>query len=382
MEPAVAKDRIRAMRSVLTVSLIFALSAAGLSWPGSVRAEAVDTEAVIDPTESTNKNSRSRLLESRNGWIMSSPPSHVLWSVYKKHAEEAAGKGEHHKALVLSEAAIEHVRHLNKESARKKETLEMVDRHSKANEIEIHWPTLEKVAATPYSPSHPGYMKKDPPRVTEKQSSYIDKIREADLLNAEGESEKAEALYVSALKQLSGLKSTDGMLLVKLIDRVTRLYYRDNKFQKAEEIIREHIFRHDSMWERLGPADEDRLQIAFLLSDLGLVYTGMNRYFEAEAVTEEALSIVKRFRGEKDADYIVMLGALARLHKYMGLYDESRKEYRSAIALADENKQISKSSKAVILGNYFKLLQKMGKSREASKIASKANELKPGTVNQ
>ena len=108
----------------------------------------------------------------------------------------------------------------------------------------------------------------------------------------------------------------------------------------------------------------------------------MNRYFEAEAVTEEALAIVKRFRGEKDADYIVMLGALARLHKYMGLYDEARKEYRNAIALANENKQISKASKAVILGNYFKLLQKMGKSREASKIASKANELKPGTVSQ
>lgn len=69
---------------------------------------------------------------------MSSPPSHVLWTVYTKHAELAADKGEHHKALVLSEAAIEHVRHLDKESARKKKTLQMVDRHSKTNEIEIH----------------------------------------------------------------------------------------------------------------------------------------------------------------------------------------------------------------------------------------------------
>ena len=283
---------------VLALSLVLIVSP-GLSGLSTQLPGLAVTHSDGGDEESTeveiNKNSRSRLLEARNGWILSLPPSHILWSVYTKHAADAADDKEHHKALVLSEAALEHVRHLDEESHRKKKTMEMLHEHSKLNEIEVHAPTLKKVANTPYVREQPSYLKKAPPRNFSKPESYIDTIREADLLASEGEADKAEALYIKALSQLSRLKSTDGMIMVRLIDRVTRVFYRDGKYQQAEEIIREHLFRHDSMWERLGPADPDRLQIAFLLSDLGLVYCGMNRYYEAEAATVEALKIVKQF---------------------------------------------------------------------------------------
>ena len=326
------------------------------------------------------KSSRARLLELRNSWILSSPPSKVLHEVYTRYAREKAKRGDKKSALILSEAALEHVRHLDKESEKKVEAVALVKEHYKTHKIDVHDETLHKVANTPYVREHAGFLKKEPPSNFHKESFYLDRVREADLLATEGEEEKAEKLYVEALNKLEKLKSTDGMLLVRLVDRVTRLFYRDGKFSQAEEIIREHLYRHDSMYERLGPQDEDRLQIAFLLSDLSLVYCGMNRYVEAEALNEEALQIVKQFHTEKDADYVVMLGALARLHKYMGKYKESEKEYRRAISLAEDEEHVSRNTRAIIMGNYYKLLTKMGKTRLAAKVASEANSLRAGTV--
>lgn len=336
--------------------------------------------APVYGADSDSPSSRKRLLDARNSWILTSPPSKILLSVYTKEAKLAKKKGDTEAAASLSEAALEHVRHLHPKHKTKMETVQMVQDHHEAHDLDTHEETLTKVASTPYVRSKTDYSKKKAPVNFKKQSTYLDMIREADLLASEGERKQAEKMYVEALDHLSQLRSTNGMLLVRLVDRVTRMFYRDGKYLAAEEIIRKHLYRHDSMFERLGPQDNDRLQIAFLLSDLGLVYSGMNKFYEAEAVTKEALHLVKRFHGEKNADYIVMLGALARLHKYMGKLNQSQREYKKAISLANDNKNISKSSKAVILGNYYKLLTKMGKTRLASKIADQANSLRPGTV--
>lgn len=323
--------------------------------------------------------SKERLYDARDAWILTAPPSTVLWSVYTKHSKRK--KGDDKASMTLSEAALEHVRHLPLDSDKKQKTLELIHRSYKKHQVPVHKETLHKVASIPYHLGDQGYMKKEPPQNFHKPSYYFDQIREADLLAHEGERKKACKIYEEALSKLSKLRSTDGMLLVRLVDRLTRIYYLEGDYRKAEEIIRHHLARHNSMYDRLGPQDPDRLQIAFLLQDLGLVYGGMHRYHEAEACSLEALEIVKKFKTEKSSDYIVMLGALARLHKYMEQYDKAENEYRKAISLGRETKGLSRGSRAVILGNYCKLLKKMGKTRKAEKIATRANELKPGTVN-
>ena len=322
--------------------------------------------------------STERLYDSRGSWVLTAPPSIILWTVYAKHSKRKNAPKK--SSMTLSEAALEHVRHLPMDNEKKQSTLKLVHESYEKHDVPLHKETLHKVASTPYVRAEPDFMKKEHPKNFKHQHEYFDLIREADLLAHEGEKEKACKIYEDCLEMPSQLRSTDGMLLVRLVDRLTRIYYLEGNYRKAEEIIRHHLARHDSMFERLGPDDPELLEIAFLLQDLGLVYGGMHRNHEAEACTLEALEIVKKFNGEKSADYIVMLGGLARLHKHMGHLEQAEKEYTRAINLASESKVLSDNSQAIILGNYYKLLEKMGKSRKAEKIAAQANELKPGTI--
>lgn len=315
-----------------------------------------------------------RVHELKDTWTSDSADSHVLWRVYMNAAEEAAKKDDGKRALVLAESALEHSRHWKSTDPRALQTLAFIAAECKKAGTPIEHDHLHKLVQPP--PVEPDYeIDRSMPTVAGENDSLDSLIKEADVWVLDGNSDKAAKQYRKILAHLKARRSSDGADIVKVVDRLTRLYYKEKRYIDAERIVRTELKDRGSMFDRMHEHDPERLQLGFLLADLGLVYSGTDRLIESEALYKASLDIMNRVLGSEHPDSVVTLGELARVHKYMEDYASSEREYKQAISLAKGNPLISKISRGTIVGNYAKLLRKMGKNEKASLMEAHAAEL-------
>lgn len=315
-----------------------------------------------------------RIHEIKDSWTSNSAECHVLWRVYMNAAEEAAKKEDAKRALVLAESALEHARHWKSTDPRTAQTLTFIAAECKKTGAPIEHEHLHKLVEP--QPVEPDYeIDRSIPTVAGENDSLDGLIKEADVWVLDGQTEKAAQQYRKILAHLKARRSSDGADIVKVVDRLTRLYYKEKHYVDAERIVRSALKDRGSMFDMMHEHDPERLQLGFLLADLGLVYSGTDRLIESEALYKAALDIMNRVLGPEHPDSVVTLGGLARVHKYMDDFDASEREYKQAISLAKGNPLISKVSRGTIVGNYAKLLRKMGKNEKAALMETHAAEL-------
>lgn len=318
------------------------------------------------------------LKRQRDGWLWETPGSAVAWQAFMDEAKVAERSRDFEKQLLLLEAAVEHSSAFKETDPRRIETVSKLKEVAKKlgknlNEKDVH----ELILPITNTHVEPKYRMKPLPR-SAPFKPVEPMIREADHLMSEGEDDRAVKVYLKTLKNLNERSTRKGHELVQVVDRLTRIYYKQGKFADAEQIIRKELKMRESMYDRLDDTDPDKLQLAFLLGDLALVHSGQERLIESEALYRTALKIIQRNLTEHHYDYIVTLSELARIHKLMGKYSDAEKEYRQCLSLAKKSDDVSRRARGVITGNYAKLLKKMGKTRAADEMESRASELVAG----
>lgn len=314
-----------------------------------------------------------RIHELKDSWTSNAAECYVLWRVYMNAAEEAAKKEDPKRALILAESALEHARHWKVTDPKAAQTLALIDAECKRTGVPIDHEHLHKLVEPP--PVEPDYEIHSIPTVAGEKESLDPLINEADVWVLDGDKERAAKRYCEILAHLNARRASKGADIVKVVDRLTRLYYMDKHYVEAERIVRAALKRGGSMYDVMHETDPELLQLGFLLADLGLVYSGTDRLIESEALYKAAVHIMNRAIGPDHPDSVVTLGELARVHKYMEEYDDSEREYKQAISLAKDNPLISKKSRATIVGNYAKLLRKMGKNEKAAVMEAHAADL-------
>lgn len=320
------------------------------------------------------------LKRQRDGWLWETPGSAVAWQAFMDEAKVAERSRDYEKQLLLLEAAVEHSSAFKEADPRRIETVAKIKEVAAKlgkdlNEKDVH----ELILPITNSHVEPKYRMKPLPRKTAFKP-VEPMIREADHMVSEGDQDKAVSVYLKTLKNLNDRHTRKGHELVQVVDRLTRIYYKQGKFSDAEAIIRKELKMRESMYDRLDDTDPDKLQIAFLLGDLALVHSGQERLIESEALYRTALKIIHRNLTEHHYDYIVTLSELARIHKLMGKFADADKEYRQCLTLAKKSDDVSRAARGVITANYAKLLKKMGKTRAAEEMETRANEMLAGTT--
>ncbi len=311
------------------------------------------------------------LSERRHGWSKSAP-TRVLWDVYTDYAERATKLKDHKRALILAEAALEHTRAWRPNDERTVRTLNLIKVNCEETGLIVEGDDkILSVVAREAPPAIPDFMRRKA-LTLDPEVSIESFIRESDLLAVEGKSNLALTNYLKILAALESATAKDGGIIVKVVDRITRMYYKERRFREAEDLVRKEIKGRETMASTLHEKDPERLELAFLFSDLGLAYTGQDRFFEAEALYKECLHIMRPFMKDDHPDVIVTLSSLALVHKYMGDIKSAKKEYIQLISSMKNNPAISGESAAVIMNNYAKMLRESGEIRQAERIEAEA----------
>lgn len=315
------------------------------------------------------------LKRQRDGWLWETPGDAIVWKAFMEQAESAGKTKELAKQLALLEAALEHSSCFKADDPKRLETIaKLKDCAEKQGKKLTEKQVQELILPVTNTIHHPKYRMK--PEATTKAFKPVEPmIQEGDMLNTDGETDRAVKLYLKTLKNLNERTARHGHEIVKVVDRLTRIYYKQGRFAEAEIMVRKELKAMESMHDRLDDHDPDKLQIAFMLGDLALVYSGQERLIESEALYKTALKTIHQNLTERSYDYIITLSELARVHKLMGKYNEADKEFRQTLALSKDRPDCSNFTRGVLFGNYAKLLAKMNKVSAARDMEKKSKEL-------
>lgn len=338
------------------------------------------TSVFAAPGPAPDDNYVAYLKKQRDGWLWETPGNAIVWKAFIDQADACGKSKDFAKQLALLEAAVEHSSCFKDDDPRRVETIKKLAACAKKQGKVIQEKDVQQLILPVTSThSHPKYRMKPAPR-TKAYRDVEPMIQEADHLVVDGDTDRAVSVYRKTLKNLHERTNRKGHEIVQVVDRLTRIYYKQGRFTEAEELVRKELKAMESMHDRLDDFDPERLQLAFLLGDLALVYSGQERLIEAEALYKTALKIVHQHLSEHHYDYIITLSELARIHKLMGKYSESEKEYQSALALSKNQSDCSRATRSVIFANYGKLLKKMGKDRKATEMEAQARILAGATA--
>ncbi len=153
----------------------------------------------------------------------------------------------------------------------------------------------------------------------------------------------------------------------KLIDRLTRIWYHEKKFEKAETYLRNHLKEYATKKNGKWGKDE-RTYIAYLSADLALIFMATEKFPEAEELWSSSIEILSEMYPPSYPKIIIDTSDLALLHTKMGKLGEAVKEYEVSYTAALEQPLISNPSRKTIATNYAKALRDAGDTGRAKRI--------------
>ncbi|MBX3073802.1 tetratricopeptide repeat protein [Candidatus Obscuribacterales bacterium] len=293
----------------------------------------------------------------------------ILWSSYFEKAKEFSSIGKNAEAIELLEAAIGLLNDNSPTSqVRATQTLSLLmrlykqtgqlDKYRKAQHILGIGSSLPPDNLPVSTISSSGW-----------QFPATDFLK-AETLAASGDLNAAEAIYRGIMQRSTSYLTNvvESEMHTKVIDRLVRIYYQQNKFDQAETLIRQSLTLHETMEDKLEPADPQRLNAAYLLADLGLIFTGQRRFNEAEAVLDNSLKTISTFLGRDHPKTILTICDIALLHNAMNQSSKATNEYAEAYSRSKKSKALSVSAKKTIAQNYISSLRDSGEIQKAAKI--------------
>jgi len=188
----------------------------------------------------------------------------------------------------------------------------------------------------------------------------------------QGRFKKAEQLFQQALQTLAGTETFEANA-GSILNNLGVVYYEQRKYPLAEEFVTKSLMLTAA---HLGPAHP---ALTDALNSLGIVYTKIGRYADAEAQFQRAIAILGQGGGiESDV-------RMARSHK--GLADSYIKAGRKAEAaivleraVLIARRNLTHPEMVNILDAYSRVLGELGKVREAKEIRSEAQRARVTTA--
>jgi tetratricopeptide (TPR) repeat protein len=188
----------------------------------------------------------------------------------------------------------------------------------------------------------------------------------------QGRFKKAEQLFQQALQTLAGTEAFEDYA-GSIFNNLGAVYCEQRKYALAEEFMTKSLMLTEA---QLGPAHP---ALTDTLDSLGIVYTNIGRYADAEAQFQRAIAILGQ-RGviESDVRMARSLKGLTDSYIKAGRKAEAAIVLEKAVLIARRN--LTHPEMVNILEAYSRLLVELGKPREAKEIRSEAQRARVTTA--
>jgi tetratricopeptide (TPR) repeat protein len=220
-----------------------------------------------------------------------------------------------------------------------------------------------------------------------------DQIKQAQKALAQGDQQKAEALFQQAFKKSTEQAAEAAYQLGVLAE--SRINYQKalGYYQKAVQLQPDNHrylnvlgnLQHDlGLFQEAQPHLEQALQIrektlgpnhpdtAVSLNNLGELYRARGKYAKAEPLYQRALKIKEKALAPNHPSVGSSLHNLGTLYYYQGKYDKAEPLYRRALKIREETLGPDHPDVATTLNNMAKLYYVRGKYSEAEPLYRKA----------
>lgn len=296
-------------------------------------------------------------------------PQGLKWNDELSRARQAARDGKKDESLATIRQALFSAQEIHDRVCATAETLqELADIYRKFG-MTKKADLISKLLLTPPSqPTEDGFLRAHNEAVWRKSL-----LAAGDHAMADGDSFLAELFFCAVMPPLT-LK---GRLIIRnerldelqmmIVDRLVRLYVKDKNLAQAEDLvamIRQQLAVLD---QEKPPRESTQLQLAMLSADLGLIRANQHRFKESEELYANSSIILEKLLGVHCpqlatiySDYAVVCARHGRLRK-------AEANYQKAMEVIGQG-GVGKSTTKTIVGNYAKLLRKVGKKKEAEEL--------------
>jgi tetratricopeptide (TPR) repeat protein len=168
---------------------------------------------------------------------------------------------------------------------------------------------------------------------------------------------------------LSNLKTTDSSELLKSLESLSLLYYKQGRYLEAEPLLQKVLILKQQL---LG---QDHPDVATSLNNLAELYKSQGRYSESETLLVQSLEIRKRLLSEDHPAVANSLSNLAGIYKYQGRYDQAELLYLQALEITERQLGTDHPIVAANLNNLAGLYQHQGRYSEAEPLYLRSLEI-------
>ena len=191
-------------------------------------------------------------------------------------------------------------------------------------------------------------------------NAATDLNKQAALYRRQGRYGEAEPLLQRALAIREQLLGPEHLNTVTSLNNLATLYRSQDKYGEAEPLLQRALTIQE---RRLGP---EHPGIAISLNNLAALYRSQGRYIEAEPLLQRALTIQERQLGPEHPGIAISLNNLAALYRSQGKYIEAEPLLQRALTIQERQLGPEHPHTQTVRGDYTRLLQAIGRDREAN----------------
>lgn len=336
--------------------------------------------AVSDhPAPDAEKSTKPRL----QGWEEASPldpqwtedhrsdttPQGLKWNDEMSRARQAARDGKKDESLATIRQALFSAQEMHDRVCATAETLqELADIYRKFG-MTKKADLIGKLLLTPPSqPTEDGFLRAHNEAVWRKGL-----LAAGDHAMADGDSFLAELFFCAVMPPLT-LK---GRLVIRsdrldelqmmIVDRLVRLYVKDKDVARAEDLVTMSRQQLAVLDQEKPPRESTQLQLAMLSADLGLIRANQHRFKESEELYANSAVVLEKILGAHCPQLATIYSDYAVACTRHGKLRKAETNYQKAMEVIAQG-GVGKSTTKTIVGNYAKLLRKVGKKKEAEEL--------------
>lgn len=186
------------------------------------------------------------------------------------------------------------------------------------------------------------------------------------LYHEQGQPEKAEALYLTALATKERVLGPDHPDTIAGVSNLASLYYSQDRYAEAEPLQLRALTAQQRV---LGPEHPDTLSS---LNNLAAVYEAQGRYAEANPIYQQVLAVRERLLGFMNPETLRSLAFVANAYQLQGRYSEAERLYLRALDARERALGIEHRDTLASVNDLAGLYAKQGRHVEAAQLYGRA----------
>lgn len=179
----------------------------------------------------------------------------------------------------------------------------------------------------------------------------------------------AEGAFKLAKSEYENSGLTGDINYSKVLADLGLVYTTMGRFENAEELTKQALQKREETLGRRSKAG------ASSLNNYAVLYQNTARYTEAEKTFEEALRVIEATLGKKSEEYTIALNNQAILLSKIGQFDLGIEKLKSAITIIESMDKKKIRNQVGLQSNLALLYQQTGKLNEAESIFQKLEKI-------